>query len=96
MFIEAATFSNPVAAPSAQSFLEAIFGVVMYMSIPVIGLALVYAGFMFITARGNREEIRTATYNITYILAAIALILGSYAIGKIVYNTIIKNILGWS
>ncbi len=99
IFIEAApngTVSNPLTATGASDFLTGILGAVMYMSVPVIGLVLVMAGFMFISARGNREKLQTATYNITYIIGGIALVLGSYMIVNVIYNTIIKGILGWS
>ncbi len=98
IFTEAApgTVGNPLASTEASEFLTSILGVIMYMSIPVIGLILVVAGFMFIAARGNREKLRNATYNITYIVAGIALVLGSYVIVNAIYNTVVKGILGWN
>ncbi len=99
IFIEA-TSSGAVtgfgSSATATQFLKSILGAIMYMSIPVIGLVLVYAGFMFITARGNTAKISTAIHNFTYIVAGIALVLGSYMIAMMVYNTIIKGILGWA
>ena len=90
------TFTNNVTAPGAREFLDSIFSVVTYMAIPVIILALMYAGFMFITARGNWDKIRTATYNVSYVILGAALILGAYMIANLLYNTIVKGILGWN
>ena len=98
IFVDAANsgvVSNPLSAGDAMQFLKSMLGAIMYMSIPVIGLVLVYAGFMFITSRGNPEKIKTATNNMGYIVAGIALVLGSYALGSIAYNTVIVGILGW-
>jgi len=81
---------------SAMKFLESILGGIMYISIPIIGLALIYAGFMFVAARGNKEKITTAIHNFSYALVGVALILGSYMLANMVYNTIIKGILGWA
>ena len=98
-FIEAATTGSVEgfgSSSGAMQFLEGILGGIMYMSIPVIGMVLVYAGFMFISARGNGEKLSTAVHNMTYIVVGIALVLGSYMLANMVYNTIIKGILGWA
>jgi len=91
-----ASVSNPLASSGVTGFLETILGTVMYLGYPIIGLVLVYAGFMFISARGNKEKVQTATLNMTYIVVGIALVLGSYTIGKLFYNTIVKGLLGWN
>jgi hypothetical protein len=68
----------------------------MYMAVPVIGVVLLYAGFLFISARGNSEKVKTATYNLTFAIAGVALVLSAYAISRIFYTTIVVNILGWN
>ena len=96
VFVEAGVLTNIISSESAMQFLKSILGGIMYMSIPIIGLALVYSGLMFVLARGNSDKIGIAIRNFTYIIIGIALILGSYMIAGIVYNTIIKGILGWA
>jgi hypothetical protein len=95
IFAEAGSVNNLIASPTAMGFLKSILGTIMYMSIPVIGVVLVYAGFMFVFARGNSEKIRTATYNLAYIAGGIALVLGAYMIANVFYDTIVKGILGF-
>ncbi len=94
--MDSVTLGNHITAPGAKDFLESIFSTVMLIGMPVIGLVLIYAGFMFITARGNKVQIQTAIRNMTYVVLGTALVLGSYAIGSILYNTIVKGILGWN
>ncbi len=94
--VEAGSVEGFGSSDSAMKFLEGLLGGIMYISMPVIGVVLVYAGFMFILARGNPEKITTAIHNFTYILVGIALVLGSYFIGSVFYNTLIKGILGWT
>jgi len=99
IFVEAANSGSVdgfSASGGAMKFLEGILGGIMYISIPIIGLVLIYVGLMFITARGNTTKITTAIQSLTYAVVGIALILGSYMIANIVYNTIIKGILGWA
>ena len=99
IFVEAAnsgSINGFGSSGSAMKFLEGILGGIMYISIPIIGLALIYAGFMFVAARGNTEKVTTAIRNLTYAIIGVALVLGSYMIANMVYNTIIKGILGWA
>jgi hypothetical protein len=96
MIAEAGTVGNLLSATTAMDFLTGVLAGIMYMSIPIIGLVLVYSGFMFISARGNSGKLETATRNITYVVVAIALLLGSYMIARVAYNTIVVDILGWT
>lgn len=95
MFAYAQTLENPLQADGITQFLEGVFGGIMYLALPVIGLVLVYIGFMFVVARGNRNGITDATKYFGAAIVATALILGSYAFAVMAYNTVVKGILGW-
>jgi nitrate reductase gamma subunit len=86
--------NNPLSSPDIMGFLESVLGTVTYMLYPILGLAIIYAGFMFISARGNREKLKTASKNITFVLIGVAVVLGSYTIAKVFYDTIVVGILG--
>jgi len=89
-----AAVSNPLSSPEVSGFLESVLGTVTYMALPIIALVIIYAGFSFIAARGNREKLKTATINITFVLIGTAVVLGAYTIVTIFYNTIVIGILG--
>ncbi|MCD5384409.1 MAG: TrbC/VirB2 family protein [Candidatus Pacebacteria bacterium] len=91
-----AEVSNPLASAGVTGFLESLLGSIMYLAYPIIALVVIYAGFMFIIARGNRDKLQTATKNITYVVLGIAVVLGSYTIVNVFYTTVVKGLLGWN
>lgn len=84
----AATFNNPLAFPTIQSFLVAILDVVMVISIPIVVFFLIYAGFMYVTAQGNPEKIKVASKALTYAIIGGVIIVGALAITAIIGDTV--------
>jgi len=54
----------------------------------VITLALLWSGFMFVTAQGNDTKLAQAKTNLLYVLVGGAILLGAYIILEIVTNTV--------
>jgi len=55
---------------------------------PIIILALVYAGFLYVTARGNPEKIKDAKRAFTWVVIGAAIILGARILSTVVKTTI--------
>jgi uncharacterized MnhB-related membrane protein len=51
-------------------------------------LAIIYAGFLFVTASGNETKLETAKRALTYALIGTAILLGSVVIAKGIEATI--------
>ena len=68
--------------------LLAILNVFITLSIPIIVIAIVYSGFMYVTARGNPQTIKTATKSLTYAVIGAVLIIGALVITEIIGETI--------
>ncbi len=85
---------NPLSSDFASipGFIKGILGIVMYLGVPFIGLILVYAGFKYLFARGNKDKISKATYNIGWVIVGIAVFLGAWALALLIDSTI-KQIL---
>jgi len=96
IFVSAEGLVNPLGdsgfGGGIPGFIKGILGIVMYMGIPLIGLILVYAGFKFLFARGKKEQIKSATYNITWVFVGIGVFLGAWALTILIDSTI-KNII---
>ena len=60
------------------------------IGIPVIALAIIYCGFLFVFARGNPEKIKTAKDALIYTLIGAAVLLGAWTIAQLVSNTVIS------
>lgn len=70
------------------SFIESILRFVVMIGIPIITLAIIYSGFLFVVARGNPEELKKAKKTFLYTLVGAALLLGSFVIANAIKGTV--------
>lgn len=54
----------------------------------VLTLALLYTGFLFIAAQGNKDKLETAKRNFLYVIVGGILLLGAYVILEVITNTV--------
>jgi hypothetical protein len=73
-------------------FVMGILSIVMYLGVPLIGVVLIYTGFKFLMARGNPEKIKSAKYNLLWVIIGVGVFLGAWALTVIIDSTI-NNIL---
>ena len=79
---------NPLKMKTAEELLTTILEIVIILATPFIVFFIIYAGFLYVTARGNAEQITQANRALTYAIIGGVIIIGSVAIA-----TIIKNIV---
>lgn len=79
---------NPIKVSSIAELLQAILGVVIVLATPVIVFFIIYAGFLYVTAQGNAEQVKQATRALTYAIIGGVIIIGSVAIAAIVKNLV--------
>jgi len=68
--------------------LNLIMDAAMLILVPIIVLAIIWVGFMFVKARGNETEITNAKKAFMYVMIGSAIILGAKVILTIVESTI--------
>jgi hypothetical protein len=90
MSAETYDFSNPLEFPSISDLLSAILNVLVVIATPIIVFMIIYAGFMYVTARGNPEQIKTASRALTYAVIGGLVVIGSTAITIIIQNVVGK------
>jgi hypothetical protein len=73
---------------SFKDLLLAILNIVIVIAIPIIVLFIIYAGFMYVTARGNASQLEQATRTLTYAIIGGVLILGAVTLGGIIGNVV--------
>jgi hypothetical protein len=81
------SFLNPEIT-TIEGLLLALLNVFIIIATPIIVLFIIYAGFLYVTAKGNAEQIQQATRAIMY-----AIIGGILVIGALVLAGIIENII---
>lgn len=79
---------NPLQYGTLPAFLEGIIQVLMVFALPLIFLMIIYAGFMYVMARGSEENITKATRMLTYAIVGGLLILGADLLMKVIQGTV--------
>lgn len=56
----------------------------------VVVIFIIYAGFLFVTARGNEERLKKAKETLLYVIIGAAILLGAVAISAAISGTLCK------
>jgi len=75
-------------ADGPDSFLMKIIDVLLLFAFPIVVLFIMYAGFLFVTARGNESQITTAKAALTWAIIGGVIALGAKAIIAVITGTI--------
>lgn len=81
---------NPI-GPSNMTlvdFIEKVIKFALTIGIPIIAIAIIYSGLLFVTARGNDSQLETAKNAFTYAVIGGAILLGSFIFAKLIKETI--------
>ena len=81
---------NPIpSVTSLTGLIKTLLTGILRIGIPLIALAIIYCGFLFVAARGNSEKLSKAKDALLYTLIGAAILLGSWAIAQVITETII-------
>ena len=80
---------NPIKENTVQGFIRTVLEGVLKIGIPIVALAVIYCGFLFVAARGNSEKLTKAKDALLYTLIGAAILLGSWAIAKLISDTVL-------
>jgi hypothetical protein len=81
-------FGNPIAFKTIPELLFAVINVFIIIATPIVVFFLIYAGFKYVTAQGNPEQIAEASKALMYGIIGGVIIMGSVAIMLIVQNVV--------
>ncbi|MFA6515008.1 MAG: hypothetical protein WCT42_01955 [Candidatus Paceibacterota bacterium] len=71
------------------SFIKALINIVLVVGIPIVALAIIYTGFLFVSASGNSEKLTKAKKALVYTLIGAALLLGAFVIAEAIQKTVV-------
>lgn len=80
---------NPLKVNNLFDFIKIILQGAVKIGIPIIALAIIYSGFLFVKAQGNSEAIEKAKSTLIYTLIGAAILIGAWSIAQLVANTIL-------
>lgn len=73
---------------SLEELLVGILNIFIVLATPIIVLFIIYAGFLYVTAQGNAQQVQQATRALTYAIIGAVLILGAVAISEVIQATV--------
>jgi len=86
------TLKNPTSFSTIQDFIAAFLKGIVEISLPILTLFIVYAGFLFVSARGNQSKLETAKENFVYVIIGAILILGAWILATLIGATVTQVI----
>ena len=86
---DSAKIVNPISSTTLEGLIKTILEGVLKIGIPVIALAIIYCGFLFVAARGVPEKIGKAKESLIYTLIGAAILLGAWALALLIKNTVV-------
>lgn len=81
-------FVSLISPDSIEGLLLAVLNIFIVIAIPIIVLFIIYAGFLYVTARGNVQQTEQATRALTYAVIGAVIIIGAVAIAEILKNLV--------
>lgn len=81
-------FENPIEFNTISEFLVAMLDVVVRIAFPFIVLAIIYTGFLFVTARGNQDKLKEAKTTFLLVIIGSLLILGASVLARAIESTV--------
>ncbi|MBM2817931.1 MAG: protein of unknown function with transrane region [Parcubacteria group bacterium] len=84
------TLKNPLGSKinNLPSFIYMILDIAFQIGAIFSVLAIIYVGFLFVKARGDPEELKTARTAFLYTVIGIAVLLGAVLIATVIQSTI--------
>lgn len=80
---------NPIPSiPDLTTFVEGILKLVVFIGVPFLVLAVIYAGFLYVKAQGNPGELEVAHRTLLYTVIGGFLLLGAFVIARAIRGTV--------
>ncbi len=85
---EDAKLLNPLKVDSIEGFLIAIIDIILIFALPIVILFIMYAGFLYVTARGDTSKISTAHTALTWAIIGGVIVFGAKLIIELIKGTV--------
>lgn len=82
------TATNPLKSRSFADLVEGIADIVFKIGVPIAAIFLIYSGLLFVTARGNEEQLKKAKTTFWWAVLGTAVLLGAKVIASAIKTTV--------
>lgn len=88
-YVSAVLLNNPApgAGATMQDFIYLLIEIMQLIGIPVLTVAIIYSGFLIVTAGGNEEQVTKGKKYVLWTLVGATIILGASVIADFIYGT---------
>src|SRR3989344_5475123 len=83
---QAPEFTPPTKSGEFKTILSGIADYIGKLGIPVVAFFLILSGFMFVSAQGNKEQLKTARTMLIWTLVGTAIVVGAGPIARMFFN----------
>ncbi len=84
----ATKFENPINVGDIEGFIAKLMEIAIKIGVPVCIFFIIYSGFLFVSSRGNEEQLTKAKKTFLYTVIGVAILLGAWAIAKAIQGTV--------
>ena len=85
---QSGSFLNPLQFTSLDQFLTALLEVIIQIGFPIVVLAIIWTGFLFVKARGDVEGLKEARRAFFWTLIGALLVLGAFVLSELIQSTV--------
>mgnify|MGYP001614974660 CR=1 FL=1 len=79
---------NPLNSCTFAALAQNVAKIVAQIGFPIAALAIIYSGFLFVTAQGNEKQLQDAKRTFLWTIIGTAILLGAWAIATAVQTFI--------
>lgn len=83
-----AIITNPLKYEKVSDLLRSVLGVFVQFATVIAAFFIIYAGFLYVTAQGNKGKVEKATEIFYNTIIGTIIILGAFVILEVINNTI--------
>lgn len=79
---------NPINVNTLADFIDKLLEIVVQVGLPVLVVAVVYVGFLFVSARGSEDGLKKAKSSFLTVVIGAAIVLGAFVISSAIKSTV--------
>ena len=79
---------NPIKADRLDTFIKDLLNIILTIGVPIVALAIIYSGFLFVKAQGKEEDLKKAKETFFYTIIGAAILLGAWVLAQAIKGTI--------
>jgi hypothetical protein len=79
---------NPLEVDSVAEVMKIFFDALVQLGSVAVVLAIIYAGFLFVVAKGNPEQLSKAKTTLYWTIIGALILLGAQVIASVIENTL--------